>query len=145
MKNTLLFFWGVVFSSISLVGCSMNTAVKQSEPSLISTIDFSRADYGVRPSNYERVVKDYFETVLVDPESAKFSGWTEPKQEVMIKDHLPVFGYSLCVNINAKNSYGGYTGNHLYWIFTKNNSVMRVQDTTKFPYRKIFIGHDITC
>ncbi len=61
----------------------------------------------------------------------------------MIENKSPVFGYSLCVN--AKNSYGGYTGNQLHWVFIKNNQVKRIQDTTQFPYRVIFIGHDITC
>ncbi|PHM46493.1 hypothetical protein [Xenorhabdus miraniensis] len=147
-------FFSVVLllPSLLLTGC-INGSVgnqpphpeRKQEPSLMSKIDFSKADYGSEPSNYKNLVKSHFETILKDPASAKYSNWTKPMKEVMIQNKLPVFGYSLCVNVNAKNSYGGYTGNQLYWVFIKNNQVERIQDTTQFPYKRIFIGHNITC
>ncbi|MCC8365837.1 hypothetical protein J8V57_06000 [Xenorhabdus sp. PB61.4] len=152
MKKIFLCFI-LCLSGFLLTGCisgpvggnSYALPEKHQERPLISTIDFSKADYGSVPSNYKKLVKDQFEAALKDPDSAKYSNWTQPRQEVIFENKSPVFGYSLCVNVNAKNSYGGYTGSQLHWIFIKNNQVKRIQNTTRFPYRMIFIGHEITC
>ena len=57
---------------------------------------------------------------LKDPYSAKYT-FEEPRKG-MCKDGLLLggekhYGYIVPVTINAKNSYGGYTGNELHYFF----------------------------
>lgn len=147
MKKLLLA--GLVGLSVSvMVGCVSRptypvTPMKQERP--MDKIDFSKADYGKYPENYKAIIENAAKDILKDPDSAKFSDWFEPKKEVMFENSEPLFGYSVCFSLNAKNSYGGYTGKKPYWAMIKNGVVKRMHNTNEYPYKMIFIGHDITC
>ena len=111
----------------------------------VRRINLETADVGSKPNNYKKIVEDAIRNELKDPESARFSDMTHPKKEVMVEQGNFVYGYSLCVNVNAKNSYGGYVGKQLYWVFMRNNNVLRITNTTE-PYGNIiFVGRPITC
>ncbi|ELY4307188.1 hypothetical protein SMZ82_002439 [Cronobacter malonaticus] len=111
----------------------------------VRRINLETADVGSKPNNYKKIVEDAIRNELKDPESARFSDMTPPKKEVMVEQGNFVYGYSLCVNVNAKNSYGGYVGKQLYWVFMRNNNVLRITNTTE-PYGNIiFVGRPITC
>lgn len=82
-------------------------------------------DYGPPPpSNYQEVIKELFYGVLKDPESARYrfqepyKGWIT-KAPIM-GGGVDRFGWFVKVGINAKNSYGGYTGEKTYTMFYKN-------------------------
>jgi hypothetical protein len=59
---------------------------------------------GAAPSKREQAAIDLIKTQLKDPESAKFKG---------IK---PMGEKGFCGWVNAKNSYGGYTGFAVFYV-----------------------------
>lgn len=67
--------------------------------------------------DYQVGAKGYFSQVLKDPYSAQYSGWFIYRAYLPKKEG-PVFGYLVTVDVNAKNSYGGYTGkkNYILWF-----------------------------
>lgn len=107
------------------------------------------ASYGAYPSNYVELVKGHLLKTLKDPESARYTGFTSPIKEhviLNISKQQALYGYSVCVLVNAKNSYGGYVGNHQYWFFIKNNQVVRSRDIdSDADGRVIYRGHNISC
>ena len=90
------------------------------------------------PTDYGRVMTteecksaamDYFNRVLKDPGSAKYRWSTCDKR--LDKGGLlvpAIAAYNISIYINAKNSYGGYTGEKGYSVFVRNGSVVRVWD-----------------
>ncbi len=89
-----------------------------------SAEDLAKADYGSYPSNYEQIIKRHLDMVLKDPESAKvtflkgpYTGWSGLGGRK--------FGYIVCADVNAKNSYGGYTGGKLSYFMIKNDAVIQ--------------------
>ncbi|KOP35026.1 MULTISPECIES: hypothetical protein [Xenorhabdus] len=80
MKKILLYFI-LCFSGSLLTGCISGSVggtpysppEKKQEPPLMSTIDFSKADYGLSPSNYKKLVKDQFN--LVSPQEKLTANW----------------------------------------------------------------------
>ena len=90
------------------------------------------------PTDYGRVMNTeecrdlaiaYFNGSLKDPESATYR-WAPCKKTV---DIGPLFspdiaGYAIYMMVNAKNSYGGYTGEKGYNVVLKNGTVIRVWD-----------------
>lgn len=84
-------------------------------------------DYGV-PISYEQGVEigeKWIKADLLDPYSAHIE-W--PFSFVQFTEKVPLFkrttGYATCVRINAKNTYGGYTGEKTYRIIIRNNQVI---------------------
>lgn len=71
--------------------------------------ELASAYYGPYPSEYERVIKEYMSVRLKDPYSAHYEFLIRPSTGYLsLKENI--FGWLVCVDINAKNSYGGYTG-----------------------------------
>ncbi|KQZ77886.1 hypothetical protein ASD55_17730 [Rhodanobacter sp. Root561] len=79
--------------------------------SLPSPQQAAAADYGSYPSNYEQVVKAYYDNTLKDPSSAQYRDIALPKQFWLGNRFTGAqYGYMVCVTLNAKNSYGAYIG-----------------------------------
>jgi len=94
----------------------------------------TKADYGTYPSNYEKIAKDYLNKYLKDPESARIECISKPYKSYVEPDiESPTFisGYVFSVNVNSKNSYGGYTGITTILIRIKNGVVLSAFDTGK--------------
>ena len=106
MKKLLM----LVIVSFSIIGCAGVTQPKYMEK-----------DFPPKP-NVEAFKADIIEAtkrVLKDPDSAKFSNFREPKKaysSTSIND-LNMPGWSILFYVNAKNSYGGYTGDTPYQAF----------------------------
>lgn len=96
-----------------LVGC----AIAPSQQELAS------ADYGSYPSDYEQVIKSFMQSVLKDPESARYQFLNAPKPGWNALGSKK-YGFVVCANINAKNSYGGYVGNRMSYFMIKNGRVI---------------------
>ncbi|MBN3071168.1 hypothetical protein H4F33_03345 [Pectobacterium brasiliense] len=111
----------------------------------VKNINLETSDVGSKPSNYKKIIEDAIRDQLKDPESAKFSDMTTPRKEVMVEQSNFVYGYSLCVYVNAKNSYGGYVGKQLYWVFMRNNQVLRISNTSGAYGNIIFVGRPVNC
>lgn len=92
----------------------------------VATLPPPNTDFGKYPEDYESIVKSYFASRLKDPDSAKYSNF-RIKQGYKIVDApnmVAKFGYVVCVDINAKNSYGAFTGNTLAWLLIRDDNVV---------------------
>lgn len=100
---------------LALAGCALGPTPQ----------DIAGADYGaaIEQESAEARVKQYFNGTLKDPYSAQFQ-FSKVEKGYMIGSALegkPLYaGYIMTANVNAKNSYGGYTGNQGYqFLFQK--------------------------
>ncbi len=113
------------------------------------TLPALNADYGTYPADYEAVVTVYMEKTLKDPESVRYREFSKPRKEHIITNidaKEATYGYSVCVLVNAKNSYGGYTGNHQYWFFLRDGKIVRSQDVDSAFFGKIiYQGRNVNC
>ena len=95
--------------------------------------DIQSADYGLAVDQEvaETAAKAFFNTRLKDPESARYSFSPLYKGYIpgsrMRGKNLEV-GYLLDVNVNAKNSYGGYVGAKPYKFLIRNDQVVQVME-----------------
>lgn len=111
------------------------------------TLPAPDADYGPFPGDFEQIIKTYLAKSLKDPESARYSEFSKPRKEHAItnaRQKLAVYGYSACVLVNAKNSYGGYTGDQQYWFLIRNGEVVRSSNVTS-GMNIIYLGRKINC
>lgn len=112
------------FLSLALIGCA-----GQQPP---SSVQIAGANYGSLPANYQEQIKSYFGSVLKDPYTAHyafdkpFKGYSQDGAWAPSGGKV-FFGWVAPVNVNARNSYGGYTGNKPYvFIFSEG----QLYDTT---------------
>ncbi len=113
-------FLMVIALSGALTACGM-TSSKVSPEILVST------NYGTYPDNYEELVKSYHGRKLKDPFCAQYQIATPVKgytRKAPIAGGEPNnFGYMVLAHVNAKNSFGGYTGWKSHWFFIMNGVV----------------------
>ncbi|MBL0352152.1 MAG: hypothetical protein IPP03_05670 [Dechloromonas sp.] len=126
MKYKLFIFPVLLVAMLTLTGC-MNDAQRRDVESAAwrKTLPAPNANYGSYPTNYEQLIKAHLSNSLKDPESARYGRFSKPRKEHVIKSDEAVYGYSVCVPVNAKNSYGGYTGNHTFWYFFRDGQIVR--------------------
>lgn len=87
--------------------------------------ELARADYGPQPREYRAIIKEHMKYILKDPESAQYEVVKGPAQGWSKTFDGLLFGYAVCVGINAKNSFGGYVGMKMYYFLIHNNTVIR--------------------
>lgn len=113
------------------------------------TLPEANADYGRYPNGFAKTIKLHLSKTLKDPESVKYGSFSKPRKEHIIENALKkqaIYGYAVCVSVNAKNSYGGYAGNHQFWFFIKDGQIVRSQDVDSGPLGEIiYQGHPINC
>ncbi len=97
--------------------------------SLPTSEEMANADYGQYPSSHEEVVKDYLNMNLKDPTSVMYRNFTAP-QKYYLGNRIDgvQYGYLVCATLNAKNSYGAYTGYKTDAILIRNNAVVQYVD-----------------
>lgn len=103
---------------VAIAGCASPPTAQQ----------IASADYGspIAQDQAEARVKEYFEGILKDPESAKYKFAPVEKSHIVSsawEGRQLYAGYVMTVKVNAKNSYGGYTGNEDY-VFLFHNGVL---------------------
>ncbi len=85
----------------------------------ISMQSIRSADYGIYPKDYRQRIRQHLNRTLLDGGSARVNITMPPKKIFEItRDWEPRRGdylktrtyYLVCIEINAKNAYGGYTG-----------------------------------
>lgn len=96
------------------------------------------ADYGLPPKNYEAAIRAHFDQVLKDPESVRFRFNSPPRRAyvnagLIYGGDVQWLGYMMDIEVNAKNSYGGYVGFKPYMVFFDGESVRRVIDGSSHP------------
>lgn len=90
--------------------------------------DLASADYGLPPTNLEETINEYLKETLIDPDSLKNlrigtykKGWARTNYGKTI-----LYGYWVMYSYNAKNRYGGYTGQKYYCAFMQGNYIEQV-------------------
>lgn len=85
------------------------------------------ANYGNPPLAYEETIKAYFSNVLKDPESAKYKFGNPVRayanNGLAYGGKVAWVGYMVEVQINAKNSYGGYVGYKPHMVLFTGNAI----------------------
>lgn len=110
-----------VLAFLVVAGCSYGPTQDQ--------IDYGR--YGDIPdqAQSETSAKAFFETYLKDSESARYKftplskGWMFSNR---FEGSIFYAGYILEAQVNAKNSYGGYTGWSTYRLLFNGRALVRV-------------------
>ncbi|MBK0000287.1 hypothetical protein [Erwinia sp. S38] len=147
----LIAIMALAISTSLVVGCAPSQQMQDARKKdaefsqAVKNINLETANAGNKPSDYKSIVEEAIREQLKDPDSAKFSSFTNPRKEVMVENGSFVYGYSTCLYVNAKNSYGGYTGKELYWVFLRDNKVLRIKNTNEAYGNMIFVGRSINC
>lgn len=89
-----------------------------------SADEVRRASFGTKPTKEFAIerIRAHLRESLIDPDSLKLS-CSEPQAGWARYDFLdkPQFGYVVLCGVNAKNRFGGYTGNRpAVYLFTGN-------------------------
>lgn len=94
------------------------------------SLSAAEADAGPPPpANWRQLVVEHTLAQLKDPESARFRFAAEPAKIF----HAPQrrYMYSVTVFVNAKNSFGGYVGEHAWSYEIRDGRVVHSSDTTQ--------------
>ncbi len=84
--------------------------------------ELQAADCGLKPVFHRSMAKLVFDSALKDPESARITYHELQKGWVFEgADDPGAFCWKMPVSVNAKNSFGGYTGAQT-WVFWFNNT-----------------------
>ena len=80
---------------------------------------------GPKPTNYEALVKETIKLKLKDPDSASFKNISAPyKEHLTLNGGEDTFVWAVCGLVNAKNSYGGFTGFEAFMVSIVNDAVI---------------------
>lgn len=82
------------------------------------------ADYGAPPTDYEKSIRDYLQTALKDPYSYDMKILFEPRKDWTAFLSKKTYGYAVCANVNAKNSFGAYGGFKLVYFLIRDDQVV---------------------
>ncbi len=139
MKKTVL----VISLGLALTACvtpspyNTNNKTQETAKKTITLEEAKTKDYGTYPKNYKQLIKSYYENVLKDPYSVKYKEITKPKKTA--NAITGEYYYFVCATINAKNSYGGYTGWTTDTFNIKNGEIL-----SSLPYVPVFQGQRLT-
>lgn len=86
--------------------------------------EMSSADFGPPPTNYEASVREYLSTTLKDPYSYDLKFLFQPRKDWSGLGGRKQFGYAVCANLNAKNSFGAYSGFKLTYFLIRSDVVV---------------------
>lgn len=96
-----------------------------------------QASLGDPPIGFENAIKRHFESTLKDPESARYKFGRPIKayanNGLIAGGKVAWKGYMVDVEVNAKNSYGGYVGYKPYMFFFTANTIYRVYEGNSHP------------
>ncbi len=114
-----------LFAMFILFACAGATPPTSSE--------LENADYGSYPANYKKILENKIKMALIDEDSAKFRYSGDPLKawKPLTNGNGYVYGWDVCVEVNAKNRMGGYVGYKPYYAFIKNGNVLSL--VTDFP------------
>lgn len=133
----------LVFCIFMAVGCVPNAYKKSNELSAIHNKSYLIAKSGIDantkeqklPKNWKKIIISSIENFLKDPDSAKYKFDGNPQiasfsnvgrfrhSADILSYESPMVGYTGIVWVNAKNSYGGYTGGSPWWYIISGGEV----------------------
>ena len=98
----------ILFIMLFVIGCASAPTAEE----------LANADYGSKPENYQKIIKEFMSLTLKDPYSAQYKfeepykGYTQ--KGLIYGGGVDQYGWIVKAWINGKNSYGGYTGFKAY-------------------------------
>ena len=98
-------FWLAISLAFMITGCAVQSGPTREQ--------IENADYGPEPQieDLAKYIDDTLTTRFKDPSSVVYVNIWGPKQRVIYYDNGAYdYGWVLCTQSNAKNSYGAYTG-----------------------------------
>ena len=84
-----------------------------------------QADYGTPPpANYPQIVKSAIGSQLKDADSAQYD-IAEPAKGYVKGNGIQAttYGYLVAADVNARNSFGGYTGGKRWYVFFDGSDI----------------------
>lgn len=131
MKKLLLtaMFLGV----FALTGCAIP---KQETYYTLTQEEIDNSNPEKLPDNYKSLIKNYFIRALKDPDSAKYIFY-KPVRAYTASTKI-VF-WMVRVDVNAKNSYGGYTGYKPFIFATRKKDGGIMEITPLFSMTKVVV------
>lgn len=137
----------LVPTAILLIGCvagtsatEVNTAGSTHLEKRINAIDFATANVGEAPGKYKKRIKKAIRMALDNPDAAEFSDFTTPRKEVLVDRGKLIYGYAACVSVDHES-----TGSVRYWVFMRDNEILRIKNTRNAGGTTIFPGRKINC
>jgi hypothetical protein len=92
----------------------------------LSREELAALDYGPRPEGYEKIVRDYLRTRLVEPDFAlvEFKAGPKPlyQKETVLRARR--YGWAVCVMINDKDIRGAYGGFYPMVVYIRDGTVV---------------------
>lgn len=87
-------------------------------------------DAGPAPESVDKVIADAIRYRLKDPDSAKYQVIGKPWRQVTNKTMISNggAGWAICFEVNAKNSYGAYTGYKRTYMLWNSGRVIEYLD-----------------
>jgi hypothetical protein len=125
MKSLIRLF--IFAFSLALTGCAGLKPPSKDE--------IANAYYGSFPTNYRSDIESLIRPRLKDPDSARFTYFMEPTKGYYKWGRLE-FGYEVCVYLNAKNSYGAYTGNKIEYFMFRDGRIVVAHGTYDSQYQE---------
>ena len=83
--------------------------------------------HGPYPANYQEIITNWLQTVLVDAPSAKIEWGNPPKAGSMPekKNGPALFGYLVQFKLNSRNRFGTYTGMQKKTVLIHDGQVVK--------------------
>jgi hypothetical protein len=115
-------FFVLLGPMVILAGCASGPATNASGESLTA------ADFGPFPTEHSTVLSAHLNATLKDPMSAQIRHYAGPATYAKAASLLagPVYGWGTCYTVNAKNSFGAYTGTKVYLTIIRNRELIDV-------------------
>jgi hypothetical protein len=85
--------------------------------------------HGPYPANYQEIITNWLQTVLVDAPSAQIEWVSGPKPGTMPekKNGDPLFGYLVEFKLNSRNRFGSYTGKQRKTVLIHDGQVVKTK------------------
>jgi hypothetical protein len=111
-----------LFAAIIAAGCGGLPRTPQGK-------EATPADVGPFPTNHQALFAAYLTSTLKDPYSAQVQHLAGPAQWVKPSSwgsSVSTYGWGACYAVNAKNSFGGYTGARWYVAVYRDDRLVTV-------------------
>ena len=131
MKKILItaIFLGV----FALTGCATQ---KQETYYTLTQEEIDNSHPEKLPNNYKSLIHNFFTTALKDPDSAKYIFYKPVRAYTA---STKVVFWMVRVDVNAKNSYGGYTGYKPFIFATRKKDGGIMEITPLFSMTKVVV------
>ena len=84
--------------------------------------EFEAADFGPYPEDSREIIEAYMRARLKDPNNAQYE-WGHAPQRAYYRLGGLTYGCVICVRVNARNSFGGYTGPKVYYFLIRDGRI----------------------